>query len=342
MRAALAVSTLLGLVGRTGGLASPRTATPASLQPTSELHKKPAVEERFDTAPDLFGRRLHLSGFSETRPLVNQLAVQMGCNISVEKGDWCQRSWHWGHDLNTSFLATCREALPFESALCSNGATLSYKWKSFFTPDAELVRQLEQRDPHDIVALFSVGPHQFATQPGHAIGRYYEVADDFMFPQAWLDDWLDSATRFFSWLGTLRRDGVCVIWKTNNVGTRLAGEVHHPSAQGGSADYLNRMAVALARSHNVPVIDMAPTTLRLTAHDTQRRGACIYQLSDGHPKPYSERLGQCTGLGNIDVQHGLDAAELIKVVLAGVREHCGAGGSRGASHEVDEQAAMPS
>lgn len=273
-------------------------------------------------APDLNGRLLHLSGFSETRPLVNQMAVQMGCNISVEKGDWCQRSWHWSHDLNTSFLATCREALPRESATCANGATLSYKWKSFFTPDDVLIRELVRQDP-DVVALFSVGPHQFATQPGHAIGRYYEVADDFMLPQSWMNDWLVSATRFFEWLGKLRREHVCVLWKTNNIGTRLPGQVHHPSAQGGSADYLNQMAVALAHMHGVPVIDMAPTTLRLTSNDRQRSWACIYQLSDGHPKPYSERVGQCTGMGNVDVQHGLSQAELVKVVLAGVREHCG-------------------
>ena len=103
----------------------------------------------------------------------------------------------------------------------------------------------------------------------------------------------------------------------------LRPQVHHPSAQGGSADYLNRIALALAHDHGVPVIDMAPTTLQLTAHDTQRSMPCIYQLSDGLPKPYNERVGQCTGLGNIDVQHGVDAATLVGVVLAGVREHCG-------------------
>ena len=294
----------------------------AALQPAHAQPRPQTVEGRWDAAPDLEGRLLHLSGFSETRPLVNQLALQMGCNMSVEKGDWCQRSWQWSHNLNTSFLATCREALPVESTRCANGATLSYKWKSFFTPDAPLVRQLREQGHGDAIAIFSVGPHQFATQPGHTIGRYYEVADDFTFPQSWMDDWVASAVQFFTWLGTARRAGACVLWKTNNIGTRLPGRVHHPSAQGGSADYLNQLAVALARMHGVPVIDMAPTTLRLTRHDLQRRSPCIYQLSDGHPKPYSERLGQCTGMGNTDVQHGLDAAELVKVVLAGVREHC--------------------
>ena len=79
--------------------------------------------------------------------------------------------------------------------------------------------------------------------------------------QSFYTSWLADHTRMMRGLRDLRRTrGVCVLWKTNNVGGVSTGS--HPAKFGGVVDHLNRAAVRLAARMEVPVIDVAELVTR--------------------------------------------------------------------------------
>ena len=88
------------------------------------------------------------------------------------------------------------------------------------------------------------------------------------------------------------RSGVCVLWKLNNIGMRLSGDTHHPSARGAWHDHLDRFAASLAASYRIPVINLASITAaqNVTQHPEKPRGIGDSDMYHGYPQHTLWRL----------------------------------------------------
>ena len=191
-------------------------------------------------------------------------------------------------------------------AVCSAGAGLSFRWKSFalHAPSEDAVEAYlrAKAATKRVVAIYAVGAHAFTTEPGHSHAQEFALLDHWAPPQSWIDHWLVSMQRLLRRLEALRHEaGVCVLWKLNNIATRLPGNMHHPSAKGGWHDNLNRFAAALAAQHGVPVIDVLPVTTK--ANFTQ---------SPTKPE----------GIASGDMYHAYDPVALWRLVEKRVAAEC--------------------
>ena len=101
-----------------------------------------------------------------------------------------------------------------------------------------------------------------------------------------------------------KQQRVCCVWKTNNVGSRLAvGEWHHPSVEGGAHDYMNRVSVSMARELGVPTVDLTQLTVAMTRNASQKEGAL-------------------TGMSDTDYYHGYNHGILWQRTRGEVLEAC--------------------
>ena len=190
----------------------------------------------------------------------------------------CGGAEEWKLHHNTTFLAACRErTLPWYETQCPNTTSLSYRWKSYAqSPDRDdddyaRLRSKAAEKHLRVVAFYSVGAHHFSRYPDYH-GKQYAVPDDWVPPQAWMDEWFAEMSQLMQRLSMLRSHGVCVLWKTNNIGYRLQGSVHHPSAAGAWHDHLNTFAAAISAKHAIPVVDYRSITEAATRNATQKQG----------------------------------------------------------------------
>jgi hypothetical protein len=197
------------------------------------------------------------------------------------------------------------------SVPCDAGSSLSYTWKSFVDSplddhvEAYLLKLVRERPGnHPTVAVFSAGAHHFAMHTDHTGAVQSHIADSWMIPQAWMNVWVNSTMRMMARLASLRKQGVCCLWKTNNIGHRLReGSWHHPSVEGGLHDYLNQFSVAQAAYHGIPVIDLRHFTVAMTEGVLQKPGALV-------------------GLGDADFYHGYNFSFLWRKTLERIRQEC--------------------
>ena len=269
---------------------------------------------------------IHFYGFSETRMLMSHGAVPaLQCHGGTEEAmasfrnttSPCARDPRWILHRNSTFVAYCREARQMASDVyetgCSDGIRLSYAWKSFADSaklddqmEAYLLRQHHGEPQHAFTAagrparsprtisIVSAGAHHFAQYADYPSKFSESVADNWAPPQRWMDDWLTQMHTLMARLRRLRSAGVCCVWKANHVGSRLMpGDVHHPSAEGGVHDYLNRVASAIATTaYQVPVIDLTEATVAET------RGS-LRQAANQPP-----------GISTLDLYHGYNFSAL--------------------------------
>jgi hypothetical protein len=219
---------------------------------------------------------IHVSGFSESRYLVDQGALaELSCNKTDSLDKIYAICSKENGKKNTSFLAFCREEAQAKGGIyelpCANGS-LSLAWKSFayskLDPviEAFLVKHAQAQPDVLTMAVYSVGTHHFAWHVGeHTMNHHHHLNDNWMPPQPWIDYWVNATTVLMTRLQQLRTAGVCCVWKTNNIGARpVSAAWHHPSVEGGLHDYMNSFAVALARQHGVPVVDLRAATVAMT------------------------------------------------------------------------------
>ena len=239
---------------------------------------------------------LHISGFSESRALIMEAGgamIDLGCDAAscvhcnMLEDVFCRSDARWRTQRNTSFLAFCREDEQLQSvyevpckprpALAWPAVNLSYAWKSFVdSPLDDVIENylLERARRQPTVAVFSAGAHHFAQHHEHTNHHQTHLKDNWTPPQAWLDTWVNGTLRMMTRLARLRASGVCCVWKTNNVGSRLLeGFWHHPSVEGGLHDYLNKFSISIAREHGVPVVDLTTLTVGMTRDVEAKEGA---------------------------------------------------------------------
>ena len=131
------------------------------------------------------------------------------------------------------------------------------------------------------MAVFSAGAHHFAMHIGHTNQIQSQNKDSWTPPQAWMDTWVHGTIRLMARLARLRRAGVCCVWKTNNIGSRLAaGTWHHPSVEGGPHDYMNKVSLAIAREYAVPTIDLTPLTVGMTRGAVKEKEGALPGMAD--------------------------------------------------------------
>jgi hypothetical protein len=226
----------------------------------------------------------------------------------------CRFDPRWKTLRNTSFLAYCREERQLSgvwSVPCNKASSLSYTWKSFVDSplddyvEAYLLKLVRGRPlSHPTVAVFSAGAHHFAMHVNHTNAVQSHIADSWMIPQAWMNVWVNSTMHMMGRLASLRKQGICCLWKTNNIGHRLhEGSWHHPSVEGGLHDYLNQFSVAQAAYHGVPVIDLRQFTVAMTKDVLQKPGAL-------------------PGMGDQDFYHGYNFPLLWTKTLSRIKEVC--------------------
>ena len=268
---------------------------------------------------------LHLSGFSETRALLEYGAWQdLNCNqtscVHCDMADdsVCRFDPRWRQQRNTSFLAFCREEQQLRGIYevpCApppttwpTTVTLSYAWKSFV--DSVLDDNIEayllaKAKEGPTLAIFSAGAHHFAQHLEHTNQHQSHVKDSWVPPQSWMDTWVHGTLRMMARLARLnKQQRVCCVWKTNNVGSRLAvGEWHHPSVEGGAHDYMNRVSVSMARELGVPTVDLTQLTVAMTRNASQKEGAL-------------------TGMSDTDYYHGYNHGILWQRTRGEVLEAC--------------------
>ena len=254
---------------------------------------------------------VHFTGFSESRAIVKYGAAGALRCLPPNLGDWdadeCCADKRWTQERDASFLATCREQnSSILEATCENSAGLSFRWKSSAihppTDDAIESYLRAKAATSRVVAIYSVGVHHFATEPGHSHIQEFVLPDSWAPPHGWMDRWFAGMQSLLKRLEALREAGVCVLWKLNNIGMRLPGNTHHPSARGAWHDHLNQCAASLAASHHLPVIDVVPITAR-------------HNFSQNPDKP--------EGIASGDMYHAYDAAHIWRLVDARIAAECG-------------------
>ena len=286
---------------------------------------------------------LHLSGFSETRALIEygahaNLNCSMGQCVHCDAldDDDCRVDPRWSSERNTSFLAYCREerqqakhiyevpCMPAASVWPSSasgagaGVTLSYAWKSFVDSpldnviEAFLLDRARQPERGPTMAVFSAGAHHFAMHIGHTNQIQSHNKDSWTPPQAWMDVWVHATIRLMVRLTRLQRAGVCCVWKTNNIGHRLSeGTWHHPSAEGGTHDYMNKISIAIAHEYDIPTIDLTPFTVSMSNQGAVR-----------------QKEGALPGMADFDYYHSYNHTALWNVVREQTLKVCTTGSTR--------------
>lgn len=253
------------------------------------------------------GLHIHLSGFSETRALLEHgmsgpaTKDLFGCNTTacgqcqmLDDGV-CRFDKRWRQDHNTSFLAYCREdeqerggffVMPCAPASATQQRrvpiTIGYSWKSFVhsrlddVVEAHLLARGRAASNRTILVV-SAGAHHFASHVNEHLSQHQShVKDSWAPPDHWMDRWMSGTLRVMERLTRLRASGVCALWKTNNIGERVEpGDWHHPSVEGGFHDYLNKIAAATAHEYGVPVVDVRPYTLAMTRGTTRQRAGSL-------------------------------------------------------------------
>lgn len=178
----------------------------------------------------------------------------------------------------------CRESrygvLGGINASCASGRVafnMTYRWKTFQHDDfdaADRARVLAaaKRGGPVFLVLEGGGPHHFAKFPEHHRVRaphtlFTTVADDWNWPQRWIDDYVNSTKALLRLhVGTDRLPpNVCVLWKAMHVGPRLnTGQLvssHHPSVVNGPHHWLNRLAISAAQDLGIGVVDLSEYTM---------------------------------------------------------------------------------
>lgn len=200
-------------------------------------------------------RRIYFRGFSELRQIVEWLHTDLRCVGPPPPKDVCTASSH-------AALARCRETQyslrPYVTHCPQHNTTMHFEWKSFMWTRADEVF-LRRASAADVIVL-NGGPHHLAGFPEHRWQLYWNVPRRFRPPPYWMRAFSHKTNRLFEHLAPLRRRS-CVVWKTTNVGKRLSqGPTHHPSARGEMHDQMNGIARALAKDHDIPVLDLSDVT----------------------------------------------------------------------------------
>ena len=254
----------------------------------------------------LDGVSLFVAGFSESRQVLSWLHQALGCpQPGLVKEDACMLA-SMREDPSSLLppnyrkLARCREALfsrtPFQSA-CPRGVNLHFEWKSFQWSAA---RDLAFRDRvaaaarsgQKVVVVLAGGPHHFSRFADHEQQLQFQVADNFPWPQHWIDEYVESTGTLFDAFGA--RSGlpsnVCVLWRLSNVAPRheaglRADSLHHPSARNGLHDWLNRFTAGLARRAGIRILDTTDVTL---GHPPALKLTSVRRVGSKHSRALSE------------------------------------------------------
>lgn len=230
--------------------------------------------------------------------------------------------------------ALCKEELysrsPFTAACPRLNFNFSFVWKSRMLSEYdELLRQRlvassdsRERRPLTIL-LLGGGPAHFALRDDYPRGLSSAVADNFSWPQAWIDDYVNATSALFELFAprSLPRH-VCVLWKSMHIGPRHNGSAshHHPSTINGAHHWINRLTSALAARAGIGSIDL--TDLLSGMRPTGFRPA--------------DELGRFGHEG--DPYHGFLAGAYMPQL---VRRMCAACAGRGVDQAVVRQARLP-
>lgn len=236
---------------------------------------------------------LFFAGFSETLNTVTYLHQSLGCaggGTSPEARFFsCAssgrlRSYAARADALPSDHANedvCREDLyskkPFQ-ATCSHrkwgfNVTLEFEWKAFQWSERDRLFRRRvlalaaniRAGSRNIAVVLAGGPHHFSRWPEHKKEYYKNVSDAHVWPDAWIHEYIASTERLFTLFDPATLPvSVCVAWMATHIAQRHKGEnalYHHPSAQHGFHDRLNRLTIALARRRGIAVVDTSNYTL---------------------------------------------------------------------------------
>ena len=220
---------------------------------------------------------IFLRGYSELRQMSSWLHLALGCaGATLTAQDPCMTDMIPPNEAYVPFalyrnLSACRErwyhAHPHRTA-CNLNVKLHFEWKSLMWSDYDaafrerVVEAARASASSRIVVVLNGGPHHFTKFHDHDHWMYHGMPVAFDYPQHWFDDYLASAQKLFeAFAPRSLPSNVCVLWRTSNVGARFPGAkckpraMQHPSSRNGMHDWLNRWAVALAKSYGIGVVD---------------------------------------------------------------------------------------
>ena len=220
----------------------------------------------------LSGAQIFFAGFSEMHMISEAVAQNLACNSTAQTTSHhsCASSRGAGNQ------ALCRErvysARPLE-ARCIHDMSIHYEWKSF----AMSHREYEHRrrivaaavtHPFVLVVL-GVGVHHFTKFNTHSYGLFHNVDDEYLWDQAWIDDYVSGMTSLFElYAAATLPHNVCVVFKSSNIGKRTFPKnatnqerlLHHPSSINGIHHWLDRFAMPLAKRAGIGVVSLVDIT----------------------------------------------------------------------------------
>lgn len=242
-------------------------------------------------------------GMSEMLNLIEWLQLRLPyCKSDMGAFDrftQCSRRTHGSRDPSAD--ARCKEdlyaATPFVSSCASratrNVTTLHFEWKtSMFAPRdltfrARVAEAAARR--RAVLLLLSGGVAHFTQLTGYLTGLSGPFNDSFMWPQPWLDNYVNSTMALFR-LFTPRvalSQHICVLWVAHKIGPRHNGsQPHHPSTINGATHWLNRFTNALAQLHGIGVVDV--TDLTSTIQPAGDHKAPPFRFADAEGRNASE------------------------------------------------------
>ena len=274
-------------------------------------HFAMAVEaERVQRAPTTATTALWdvtVFGFSESRNLMAPISSLLGCEACCGDNSVCITDPRWRAHEDTGFLTQCSDELTYQTVSCRCGGSLHYQWISSARLSTNFTKEVHSRHAlgRQQVVIYSLGPHFFAQFPNHSKAYYRR---DLPLPPLWSDAFDSQVDQLMARLAKLP---ACVVWKTNNLGSRVPDHnISHPNVQGGLNDVLGRRATAMAARHGLIISDISPVTLN-----------------------YSREHHNFAS-GNEDFYHAYDNMLIAKALLSTVQRECRHSTCAHASHTI--------